>query len=105
MMTREEAFAELKKRWGKRGAYYVGKRLSSQERRDAAKAALQPLYEEQRALNRRISALEEEARYYKFKVVETNWRGMTDMEMVHGRGDTWEEAFADADTKKASQAS
>lgn len=96
-MTRAEACAELTKRWGQRARYRVGRSLSSPTQREAARALLAPLYAEQTALRVRITALEREARYYKFEVIEQISRGPFPISMVHGYGDTWEEAFAAAD--------
>jgi hypothetical protein len=99
-MTREEAFAELKKRWGQRARYLVGRRLSSPERRQAAaaqaerlQAELAVLVERARPLQQQIADCKTEARYYKFEVGRTLSIGYQFL----GKGDTWEEAFANAD--------
>ena len=123
-MTRVQAQRELAKRWGKRGYWRVGNGLSSPERRanaqagvDSTRAARAELEAEIKRredaagipeLRERVKALAQtiretalgDANYYKFKV------GFIDNVIgafnIIGYGDTWEEAFADADRKRKS---
>jgi hypothetical protein len=108
-MTRNEAFAELERRWGKNARCEVGNTLSSPERRQAAADQAQPLEAERDALRaryedirRQLTSIDTRRRYHKFVVgFVRNPGAALEMFMVEGKGDTWEEAFADADTKSA----
>jgi seryl-tRNA synthetase len=119
-MTREQAAREAKKRWGKRAHIRADEKLSSPEKRAAAKtqtdalkarrdaidkeiaerlAALdwyQALKAERRDVSQRLDNVRWETHYYRFGVGEL-FVGFH----VHGEGDTWEQAFAAADARKA----
>jgi hypothetical protein len=121
-MTREQALAQARKRWGKT-AYiraYDGIGLSSPESREEATARLRARRERVKAIDAEIDArlatldwyvalkderkmltkgISEEgwqASHYKFLVGTCNGIGFA----VQGQGDTWEEAFRAADKAK-----
>lgn len=126
-MTRDKAIREAVKRWGKRALIRANERISSPERREVAQAAftqakdritaidaeiderlaaldwLQALKAERRELVDRKRRDAYDMTYYKFNV------GSTDRILgafwIAGSGDTWELAFADADTKTKGGAS
>jgi hypothetical protein len=107
-MTREQAMTTLRRVLGKQGRYRVGRRLSSPERREAARQRvaeleerMRPLKEQLRALAHEQSRFEQEARYFKF------WVGTTDhglFTMERAKGDTWEEVLAGLHDQGASEA-
>jgi hypothetical protein len=103
-VTREQACAELRRRWGQRARYPVGKRLSSPERRQTAAQAIEPLkaefavrLERARTVQHEINELKAQTRYDKFEVGHMLSIGFN----VCGKGDTWEEACAAADAAAA----
>ena len=126
-MTREEAKRQAARRWGKRSYWQVGTEQSSPERRSEVQAIADGARAERAALEAELKRREEEAGipalrgqikaagerfreaalggavYYRFRV------GFTDSIIgafnVCGEGDTWEEAFAAADTNKTIGAS
>lgn len=122
-MTRQEARARAVKMFGSEAFIRADRDLSSPERRaaalersralkaseDTAAAALearraellsdpeyQRLLKEWRATKAQRAALSSEACYYKFRV------GRADRLFAHvlGHGDTWEQAFDDAENKR-----
>ena len=116
-MTRQQAFKEANKRWGRRGLIRANESVSSPERRETASAKVQGLRQRKKEIDAEISerlagldwyqALTAERRaaveairkteghaFYKKFSVGQNELGMF---WVKGQGDTWEEAFADAD--------
>lgn len=120
-MTRNEAKKQAEKRWGKRALWRVGERQSSPERRQLALDEAAAIRQERATLEAEIGRLEEaagipalreriktlsaatrerllgEGSYYKFEV------GFRDSIIgafnIVGSGDTWEEAFAQADAR------
>ena len=123
-MTREQAKREAAKRWGKKSYWRVGVGVSSPERRDKAMEMVGQAKEARAELEAEIKRREEaagipalreqmkvlsqtvretalgHAGYYKFQV------GFIDNVIgafnVIGSGDTWEEAFAQADQRRRS---
>lgn len=118
-MTNSKAAAQAKKRWG--NAYYIrsGQSMSSQRQRDinreelrSARAELESIeseikqrlseldwYQElrrrQRELRKKANTAQCSALYHRFSVGKT---GAMFTEIL-GSGDTWEEAFAEADKR------
>lgn len=120
-MTRDKAQREAVKRWGKQGIVRASESLSSPEKRaaarklfDASKARIagidaeikerlaqldwyQALLAEKRSLKDQWGQIQGTGHlsYYKFSVGKDIGYAFH----VCGNGDTWEEAFADADEK------
>ena len=118
-MTNQQAATKAKKRWG--AAYYIraGQSFSSPERREKARATCiearaeikrieeeitqrlselpwhQELMAQKRKLRKQVDTTQGEALYHRFSVGKSN--GM--FNTILGDGDTWEEAFAKADSK------
>jgi len=113
-MNRSQALKEAARLFGKKAAVQDGGKPSSQEQRDAAFARLK----EARALRdsldksdpRYKAARQEcldtfgEADRYRFYVGAIGGVGGIQFFHVHGRGDTWEEAFAKVDPMFKKQA-
>jgi len=117
-MTRTQAIKEAQKRWGKKALVRAHEQLSSPERRADAAAQLtdaaarieaidrevaerlavldwyQALIAERKTLRAQKETANSWRSYYKFSVGQ-DAHGFAFM--VLGKGDTWEEAFADAD--------
>ena len=122
-MTREQALKKAQKLWGKHARIEIGQRLSSPEDRakntadradinariDALKETYntwlqaQPEHQLFRATLKQLFAQRDRvpSHYYKFRVGHTGMGGM--FYHVEGQGDTWEEAFANADPEKRKQ--
>jgi len=119
-MTRDKAAREAQKRWGKKALIRVEQGLSSPERRadgDRRFAETQARIEAiDREMADRLAALDwyQALKDERKQVVAQKQRAMFDRFyhrfqvgqdelgfafLVLGKGDTWEEAFADADTK------
>lgn len=122
-MTNEQAQAKAKKRWGKAAATRNGGHFSSEDRRQAAAARCTELRLERDALQKeraerlkaldwlieldaRVSALSKEineelpkTHHHRFDVGRIG--GIADFRFfeVLGSGDTWEQAFAKAESK------
>ncbi len=115
-MTREQAIKQAEKRWGKQAAWRVGSSRSSSEQRAERRTRLLALRAERETLEKawqeRLNAMPEYQEYtakrkaliaairtvdfvdyYKFLVGENLGFAFE----VKGHGDTWEEAFANAD--------
>lgn len=116
-MTKEQALKQATRRWGKKAFVRMNPSVSSPERRAAAKEKLdaaraekeaiekelnerlaacdwfQDLTQRKREATKRIDAARGEALYQRFAVGEMN----TLFAHVKGTGDTFEEAFAEAD--------
>jgi hypothetical protein len=121
-MTRQQAQREAQKRWGARGIVRAGEALSSPEKRATAKQALDCGKTRRDAIDKEVQdrlnaedwyrALMAERKqcieqikgasgwncYYKFAVGKDAGIAFH----VDGQGDTWEEAFAQADGKNVS---
>jgi len=119
-MTRPEAVKKLHAMYGQKGYAEVGARISSQDDRDAKLARLRELRAEKDAIDqwikdelaklpwyveavarRRAIYLEiqkgDHLPYYKFTIgLNKEW-----CREIIGYGDTWEQAFAMADKRKA----
>lgn len=120
-MTNQQAAAKAKKRWGK--AFYVrnGESFSSPDKRKAALDTVlsararkkeiddevqrrlnemdwyQELQKERRECVERARKTEGYAHYYRFSVSRQTAMGFHE---ILGQGDTWEEAFAQADMRE-----
>jgi hypothetical protein len=120
-MTRDEAAKQAKKRWGTKAYWRVGQHTTSPEQRAAALEALRAARDEKeqrvKALQERLNATDwyveaqaeisrlrqviattqGECNHYKFSVGRSvGWANE-----ITGTGDTWEQAFADADARAA----
>jgi hypothetical protein len=124
-MTRDQALRQAVKRWGKSAYVQARERLSSPESRAAAgdtvKAAraridaidveirerlalldwYQALQAERKAERAKMAAVGANAMYYKFSVGKVSNVGGMAFYSVGGQGDTWEQAFAQADGKRS----
>lgn len=118
-MTNQQAASKAKRRYGKRFYVRAGESFSSPERREKARDTVvdaraevkrideeitrrlsvldwyQDLRKQRSELTKRINNTEGNARYYRFHVGKSGG--------LLGSGDTWEEAFAQAD-KRAERA-
>ena len=120
-MTRQEAIRQAGKRWGKRAAYRVNGDCSSSEQREANGAKIRALRAEKESIikdtNRRLQGIQwyrescerqkaiyaelktlSPMPYYKFQVGSID--GILGAFHIKGEGDTWEQAFADADRRE-----
>lgn len=119
-MTREQAVKRLQKLYGRRMYYRVGNEITSPEKRAAALERLraaraareaneekiktwlaaQPEYQamraERREINLTIDRAQGEVSHYKFWV----GKSVGFANEITGQGDTWEEAIAEAESKK-----
>lgn len=120
-MTNQQAASKAKKRWNGRAYIRAGQDFSSPERRDknreqykTARAELEAIeadikqrlseldwYQElrtkQRKLRKVADAAQSEALYHRFSVGKSG----SMFTEIFGQGDTWEEAFAEADKRAA----
>lgn len=120
LMTNQQAVAKAKKRWGNRFYVRNGEHFSSPEQRQQALSTVQEaraeakrideeitrrlsecdwyqqLDQKRRALRKQVSDTAGYAMHYRFSVGKQN--GM--FNEVLGQGDTWEEAFAEADKRE-----
>lgn len=120
-MTREQALKEARKRFGKDARIQVYDKCSSPEARGDALATVkaararieaieaeiaerlkaldwyQALRAEQKAERETIKSIGNAAMYYKFNVGKVSNVGGLSFYHVDGQGDTWEQAFAQAD--------
>jgi hypothetical protein len=119
-MTREEAFTKAARMFGKAGRLWLGRHgLSSPERRAeaaeqreqlkgelasvdaeikerlAATEWYQALLDRRRTIRDQLDQADHNADYYRFSVGRAE--GFADF--IAGKGDTWEQAFADAESK------
>jgi hypothetical protein len=114
-MTREQAMKEARKRWGARAMIKAGQEITSEERRERARAErldikqklealakeraerlkaldwLQAMDAEIRALRAKETALISDSTHYKFSVGKID--DILGAFFVRGQGDTWEQAF------------
>jgi len=127
-MTRQEAFKKLQKLFGKKALYRVHTELSSPEKRQQAREAMEalrakhedvkvrrdarqkelladPTYQElvveARALYQALDRARGEMSYYKFSIGTNEGFAY----MVEAQGDTWEQCFEELERKKQSKAS
>jgi hypothetical protein len=124
-MTNAQAAAKAKKRWG--ASFYIraDESFSSPERREKAQTTVREanerikhiddeirrrldeldwyreLISEKRNLRKTVAKTEGHAFYYRFSVGTQNGiSGVGIFNTILGDGDTWEEAFAKADTRQ-----
>lgn len=122
-MTREQAHREARKRWGKDAYARANVESSSPEKREAGRTERETLKARREAIDKEIDdrlkatdwyvALKAEraqivkrmqhtyGSYYKFAVGHLSLGGLA--YCIEGEGDTWEEAFAKADAKRADE--
>lgn len=98
-MTRLEAIEQLRK-LGPQFCYSVGRHVTSPERRAAGRERMLALLEERKKLDEQIAAATTEANAYKFTIYKRISEGFI-MDMEVGKGDTWEEAFAQVENAAA----
>lgn len=120
-MTNQQAAAKAKKRWGNRFMVRNSGYFTSPEKRQAAQTTTvnaraeikrideevaarlkeldwyQELQKQRRKARERISQNEGLSLYYRFSVGKQTSFGFNE---IVGQGDTWEEAFADADKRE-----